>query len=106
MKWLRFPVALAAVLLASMQAAAHPMAPSLLSLESQGQGHYAVTWKTPLQGPGTGQLRPVLPDNCREVSERQLSREGTGLVVAWQVDCGGTLTGRTVAVAGIESNRA
>lgn len=85
--------------------AAHPMAPSLLALEAEGQGHFAVTWKVPLQGRTGNDLQPRLPEHCAARTEPELAMEGTGLTARWQVDCGAAgLTGHYLAVDGIASN--
>lgn len=89
------------------RAAAHALAPSLLSLEPAEGGRYTVTWKTPLQRVAGSELRPVLPPGCPSTTDATMAREGTGVVARWQIDCGSEgLTGRTITVEGIASSRA
>lgn len=85
----------------------HALAPALLSLQSETDGHYAVAWKVPLQRVAGNELRPLLPPACVAVSEPTAVVEGTGLVTRWSIDCGAAgLVGKTLAVEGIGPSRA
>lgn len=108
-------IVLLTLALGAGQTAAHALAPSLLSLQPIQQptqqpaagGGYEVTWKTPLKRAPGSELQPILPETCERVSQPEVSRDGTGLVARWRVDCGAQgLTGTTVAVEGIGSSRA
>ena len=69
------------------QASAHPLAPSVLSLEQAEDGAVTMRWRAPMKRP-TGQfLRPRVPEGCevavpmqREVDEEEIAvTEVTGL---------------------------
>jgi hydrogenase/urease accessory protein HupE len=87
-------------------ALAHPLAPSLLELREERAGVYAVRWKTPLlRAPGV-ELRPVLPDACRSVSEMREEVGPADLQVFWKVDCSPVgLTGTSLEVEGLGRSR-
>ncbi len=92
--------------LASGSARAHPLAPSLLELREQGEGVFAVRWKTPsLRAPGV-EIEPVLPAHCRETSERVGEAGPSHVEFRWQVDCGEEgLEGATLGVTGLDRSR-
>lgn len=86
---------------------AHPLAPSLLSVEASGGHRFEVQWKTPLQRVPGSKLQPVLPQSCGKASAAVSVVQGTGLVTRWTVDCGtDDLAGKTIAVSGIASSKA
>ncbi|MEM7412648.1 MAG: HupE/UreJ family protein [Myxococcota bacterium] len=85
-----------------LPAQAHRLAPSLLTLESAGEGQYDVLFKTPSQRPTGVEIVPALPDHCAPLSQPEFSTEATGIVLRWRVDCGTSgLVGSTLAVRGL-----
>ncbi|MDJ0866228.1 MAG: HupE/UreJ family protein [Myxococcota bacterium] len=88
--------------LLAASAAAHPLAPSLLSLTARGDGQFDATWKTPARLPQAARVEPELPERCHLVSPPRRAREGTGVTTRWTVDCGpGGLAGARVGVRGL-----
>lgn len=86
------------------EAAAHPLAPSLLELRERADGLVDVRFKTPLLQARGAAHAPRLPDVCRPVGEASERREGTGVVIEFRVDCGESgLTGLTIGVDGLEA---
>lgn len=89
-------------------AAAHPLAPSLLELNEQGD-QVRVLWKISLLNPQAADLHPLLPPPCRIVSvgwqgapaaERV---DNTGLMRRWTYDCGVQgIQGLRISVEGLE----
>jgi hypothetical protein len=95
--------------LVALPALGHRLAPSLLELVEApaGGGRVAVTWKSPLQQPAGSDVRPELPGHCAPVGEPTATKEGTGLVLRSEIDCGSEgLVGQTVRVAGLDAGGA
>ena len=84
----------------------HPLAPSLLELREEGGGRLAVRWKTPATRPLGSQVEPVLPSQCRTVSQPTTQLIDGSLTQEFRADCGTAgLTGAQLAVDGLaESN--
>ena len=84
-------------------AQAHPLAPALLQLQAQPtMGQYAVLWRTSVTRTQQGDVAPVLPADCRQLSEPQVHTEdGDAVVAQWRVQCAGPLTGQHIAVQGL-----
>jgi len=95
------------VLLLGSQSVAHPLAPSLLQLDEQVNGQFAVMWKTPLKRMTSGPLSPVFPPHCVATQDATQAVEGTGLVSRWSMDCGSTgLVGQVIHIEGIAGSKA
>lgn len=93
------------LLLAPLPALAHPLAPTLLQLESQGDGLYDVTWKTSRLVPSGSPVTPHLPETCQGVVPPALTEDATYVVMQWQVDCGEAgLQGQTIGISGLEAS--
>jgi hydrogenase/urease accessory protein HupE len=87
-------------------AAAHPLAPALLSLEELSSGEFAVIWRVSLLRPRGSDVRPVLPRHCRVLEPARFVRGASDLTESWKVDCGPRgLVGSTLAVRGLERSR-
>jgi hydrogenase/urease accessory protein HupE len=81
---------------------AHPLAPSLLELTSDGSGEVAVRWKVPVLRVRGSEVHPELPVECRELTPPTGREEGEAVVLEWRIDCGpGGLVGRSVGVVGL-----
>lgn len=89
-----------------LEASAHRFAPSLLRLFEVGDGQYQVIWKTPIQRVSEVALQPVFPASCEGGAAAAATREGTGVVSSWRVDCGRSLVGETLTVTGLADNSA
>ena len=78
---------------------AHGLAPALLSLRETGSGRYEVNWRSSMLGiPGTN-VRPVLPERCRQISAAEAVDDADRLGLRWTVDCGPLgLAGGAIAV--------
>jgi len=70
-----------AVFFASSIASAHPLAPSVLSLEQQSDGTVTMRWRAPLTRPVGQALRPRIPDTCKTLRppERHKTEDETAV---------------------------
>jgi hydrogenase/urease accessory protein HupE len=84
---------------------AHKLAPSLLALHEQGDGRFAVTWKTPRFSSTPVPLEPQLPASCVDEGPRSWEYEGTGVRVDWTVRCSEALAGKELRVGGLAENQ-
>lgn len=84
-------------------AGAHPLAPSLLELRERADGVFDVRFKTALLQARDAAHAPRLPAACVPLGTATETRDGSGVVIDYRVDCGGALTGETIGVAGLES---
>jgi len=92
--------------LAGANAAAHPLAPSLLDLVESEAGVFDVTWKASLLQPTGADVRPELPARCEPTTEPEAQREGSGVAFRWRVDCGDAgIVGETLRVQGLDRSR-
>jgi len=88
----------------AVPALSHRLAPSLLELVEGEGGRVAVTWKTPLQQPAGSDVRPELPAHCAPVGQATAAKEGTGLVLRSELDCGEEgIVGQSVRVSGLDA---
>ncbi|HEV7734641.1 MAG TPA: HupE/UreJ family protein [Candidatus Binatia bacterium] len=88
-----------ACVLASVTAAAHPLAPGLLDVRELGDGRVAVGWKMPLAVPRDVALAPDLP--CRTLTTPVMVEVEGGRRTDWTADCGGGLVGLRIGVRGL-----
>ena len=84
---------------------AHAFAPSLLELRELDSGRVAVRWKQPAKRQVGTDVRPLLPEGCSPVGDPRPAREGTGVVIEWEVECSDGLVGQTIRIEGLESSR-
>lgn len=84
------------------EALAHPLAPALLQLEEQENGHVEVLWKrSSLSVPGSN-IEPVVPPACPVVKPSTFEEQGVAVLVRWTIDCSATgLVGQPVRVDGL-----
>ncbi len=88
----RIPLLFLACALAT-PASAHRLAPSLLEVREQGEGHYRMAWQQPAVVP-SGRERPAprLPAHCTALGEAQLeplqTPTGAALRTVQEIDCG------------------
>lgn len=93
-----------AVLGATPAALAHPLDPALLELRESAPGVLDVSWKTARAAQGV--LEPVLPDDCRDTSERRARVQRRSVLWRWSVTCeAGGLVGREVGVRGLAARQ-
>lgn len=85
----------------SSSAIAHKLAPSLLKLTEQAEHNYDVFWKTPATTQAGRNLQPVLPNSCQPTTPSMQSKEGTGLVWRWTINCDKSLVGEQISVQGM-----
>ena len=95
---------LLSLLLLSMPAMAHKLAPSLLLLQQLSGGEFAVSWKTPLADLAASGLQPMLPTQCRRVGGLSSEVIATGIKYSWKVECSDDLHGQRFAVNGLADN--
>ena len=105
-----FCLMLLLVLLFSKEVAAHRFAPSLLKFVQTSEYNYNVVWKTPTEATSNILLRPFWPVSCVVWAEKPVSREGTGTVSSWTLDCSQMgaegLVGQRLGVKGLAENQA
>ncbi len=100
----RLGAALAGVvaLALAVPAAAHRLAPSLLSIEEQADGALAVEFKMARQQPSGARIEPELPEDCVAASEPRVEADAASVTVRWTARCGPEgLVGRRVGVSGL-----
>jgi len=83
---------------------AHPLAPSLLELRERGDGVVDVRFKAAIMQARGAVHAPRLPAECVRVGEATETREGSGIVIDYVVDCGEAgLVGRAIGLDGLEA---
>jgi len=88
--------------LAAAPAAAHPLAPSLLSIEEAADGAIAVTFKMARQQPNGGEVAPELPERCAASERPRVEADEQSVTVRWTAQCGAEgLVGARVGVRGL-----
>jgi len=88
------------------RAAAHPLAPALLSLSEEAGGVVAVSWKVSRLRPTGTDVQPVLPSHCAAISQPEFAVTDADVTESWRVDCGERgLVGASLRVAGLERSR-
>lgn len=85
--------------LSAQTAMAHPLAPSLLSLEEHADGRVAARWRTPLLRPPGDRAQPVLA-GCEPLGEVLGEERSGGAELHWTAICPGGLAGRRLALRG------
>ncbi|MEW6268994.1 MAG: HupE/UreJ family protein [Thermodesulfobacteriota bacterium] len=92
--------------LAAVDAAAHPLAPSLLELRETAPGTFAVRWKTSALRPTGSRIEPRLPGWCRRTGEERVHDGPTHRERRFLVDCGARgLVGGAIAVSDLAASR-
>lgn len=96
-------LAAAALLLAAPAVArAHPLAPSLLSLEQTGAEEVIALWRTPRDGAASAGLRPELPAGCTPAEPKRIHAVGAWRDERQRLHCpAGALAGARIAVHGL-----
>ncbi len=93
-------LALAASCALAAPAAAHRLAPALLSLDEQADGSLRASFKTPVQG-GLD-LAPRLPERCTAPAPPARAVDATSVTLVWRAACGGEgLVGAKIGVDGL-----
>jgi hydrogenase/urease accessory protein HupE len=97
------------VLLSSIPApaAAHPLAPSVLSFEQQSDGAVTMTWRAPMKRPTGQSLRPQVPRGCKAAAPPSIVvDEGeTAVTETTELECEPTdMVGTVIAVDGFEDS--
>ena len=99
-------VAVLSMFLSTRLASAHALDPVLFELSERPDGKIDVSWKAPnAKVPGLD-LVPILPSECRREGEVTDELDDDAMISRWVLDCGGSLVGRTVGIAGLESTDA
>lgn len=88
----------------SSGAAAHPLAPSLLSISAQQDGSAEILFRTPAAVPRGAQLAALLPASCTPRSAAP-QIEGAAAVARWRVQCGANAwRGARIGIAGLRES--
>jgi hydrogenase/urease accessory protein HupE len=95
-------IAAALAALVATPAAAHRLAPSLLSIDEAADGAIAVTFKMARQQPGGGEVAPELPERCVPSERPRVESDEQSVTVRWTARCGAEgLVGARVGVNGL-----
>ena len=80
---------LALVVGASSGAAAHPLAPSVLSFEQESEGTVTMRWRAPVKRPTGQSLRPRVPASCKQLGppERHKTEDETAVEETVELRC-------------------
>jgi hydrogenase/urease accessory protein HupE len=90
------------VLLASLAATAHPLAPALFEVRELGGGEVEVRWKRSLLAPTGVDLEPQLPAGCDAVGEPRVEGDAASATLIWGARCPSAgLVGETLRVSGL-----
>jgi hydrogenase/urease accessory protein HupE len=98
----RCALAAALAALVAEPAAAHRLAPSLLSIDEAADGAIAVTFKMARQQPGGGEVAPELPERCAPSERPRVLADEQSVTVRWTARCGEAgLVGARIGVSGL-----
>jgi hydrogenase/urease accessory protein HupE len=98
----RAAIVTALALLVCTPVAAHPLAPSLLSIEESADGSIAVTFKMARLQPNGGEVEPALPEQCVPSERPRVEADDQSVTVRWTAHCGTEgLVGARVGVRGL-----
>ena len=97
------------LMLVSVPSSAHQLAPSLMQVQELSDSRYQVSWLEPaLSAVGAAQPRPVLPDHCQPIGDRELkatqTATGPALEQIWETDCDGGLFGSEISVKNLSGS--
>ena len=81
-------VAAGGIALAAGPAAAHRLAPSLLSVEESEDGAIAVSFKMARQQPTGAEIAPELPERCVPAERPRVETDEQSVTVRWTARCG------------------
>jgi hypothetical protein len=85
---------------------AHAFAPSLLEIREIDESQIAVHWRRSQLRLRNTHLEPILPPECRPLTDSQRLLEGSAVVERWDAGCGvGQLIGARVGVSGLERSQ-
>lgn len=91
---------LLAALAGPMPVSAHETLPASLQLEESSPHTFSVSWRLPATQGAAPDIDPVLPANCRTLSERQAHAVAGAKTERWQVFCDGGIAGKTLRFDG------
>jgi hydrogenase/urease accessory protein HupE len=91
---------------AATRVAAHPLAPSMLSIHERENDTVEVEWRTPAAAQRGLLLEPVFPPDCADRTPKQQRQEGTAVVERWTLRCERpSLAERTLRIRDAEYSR-
>ena len=102
-----FPTALTLVahIAAAPTAHGHALAPSMLEIRELAGGRAEFMWKQAAAQPAGVVLRPAFPAGCNLRGAPERFREDMAVIERGQVDCGGTIVGRSIGIQAIEQSQ-
>ncbi len=80
----------------------HALQPGFVEIEALGGDNYDIGWKVPQVAGKPMPIRPLLPENCDRREPARLSFTGNAFHARWTAACPGGLTGKAIAVEGLE----
>ena len=89
-------------------AAAHALAPSLLTFELGGGGRVTMRWRAPVQRPTGQSLAPEVPTGCQPLGEPVvvIDEDGTAATRTVELQCESSdMVGSRISVAGFEDSQ-
>jgi len=97
---------MAALALLAPAVSAHKLAPSLFQVTETDSGVYDLHWKTPRTLPTPEPIEVFLPENCRDIGDRQPKLDPVGVIFEWRTECSGNgLVGAKIRFTGLEVNQ-
>lgn len=97
-----FSAAIVALLVLPSEAQAHELTPALLEVRAADDGTTDVVWKVGLKQPKGQALKPVFPEECRELGTPTAEVASGAVVTRLRLDCGATpWVGRSIGVEGL-----
>ncbi len=105
-RWSWFAVTVGVFVGTTAVAAAHPLAPSVLTFE-RGGDEVTMRWRAPLKRPMGQSLRPRIPDRCRALGPAELlkTEDGTAIVETVALRCDPPdMIGAEIEVDGFEDS--
>ena len=93
----------ALLMVVAPQVQAHPLAPALLELRQQAEGHYEVLFRTSVIRARGSEVWPEWPVGCsaQALGEPE-TEDGEALLLRWRLDCAEGLEGRSLGVRGLD----
>jgi hypothetical protein len=92
------------LLLVSAAGYAHDVRPGYLEINEKNPGQYQVVWKAPSLAGMRMKIKPLLPENCRDLSMPSRRQLAGAFIERRLVTCGpGGLAGKTISIEGLSS---
>jgi len=81
---------------------AHQLAPLLFKVSQIEEKEFLLSWKESELKPKGIEVAPVLPDDCKKLSEPVIVHKDKAYIYEWQVHCDDALLGREILFQGLK----